>query len=73
MATISNHIWWCLHCEQTFISKRQPYRCKNHGCDGSFVDIRKWRSIREMWPEYPEIPVPGTVYGLYGDIHNGGE
>lgn len=63
---------WCLHCERAY--RRGQYRmvgglqmCPYEGCDGDTVmDALDWARIREIHPEYPQIPEPGKVYPLYG-------
>jgi len=62
---------WCLHCERTY--KRGEFRlvnglqmCPYEGCDGDTVlDAWDWAKVREMHPEYPEVPERGKVYPLY--------
>ena len=63
---------WCLHCERVY--QAGEYReidglqmCPYDGCDGSTVlDGWTWERMREIYPEYPEIPTRDTHYQLYG-------
>lgn len=56
-------IWWCLHCARTYQGDEDDFwECAYPDCDGHIGDIREWDSIRELNPEYPEIPVPGERY-----------
>ncbi len=41
--------------------------CPHEGCDGGMGDMWTWARIREANPGYPEIPLPGVVYPLYGE------
>ncbi len=65
--------YWCLHCEQATPAtewKANGFKCPVEDCDGGPLDVHDWSKTdwpREVHPEYPEIPVLGTVYPLYGD------
>ena len=66
-------IVWCLHCERTYQqgeSRRVNglQMCPYPGCDGDTVlDQWKWSRIRKENPSYPEKPVRGETYPLYGE------
>lgn len=61
----------CLHCERAY--RVGEYRkigdlqyCPYPECDGDAVlDPWTWKRIREIHPEYPEIPEKDKVYPLY--------
>ena len=63
--------YWCLHCERAY--RRGEFRhvgdlqmCPYADCDGdAAIDAWDWNSIRKD-NAYPEIPVEGTVYPMYG-------
>ena len=63
---------WCLHCERAYV--RGEYRevrdlqmCPYSGCNGdTVIDAWDWNSIRENNPSYPENPLEGVVYSMYG-------
>ena len=63
---------WCLHCERAYV--RGEYRpvhdlqmCPYADCDGdTVIDAWDWESIREDNPSYPENPMEGVVYPMYG-------
>lgn len=63
---------WCLHCERAYL--RGKYRqirnlqmCPYADCDGdAVIDAWDWSTVREENPSYPEMPVEGAVYPLYG-------
>lgn len=56
---------WCLHCERAFQSDSKN-RCGYKGCDGHIGDIWDWDDIRSENPSYPETPVVGVSYPMYG-------
>ena len=68
---------WCMHCERAYV--RGEYRpegglqmCPYTGCDGdTVIDAWDWDSIREQNPSYPENPVEGVVYPMYGAAQPG--
>lgn len=63
---------WCLHCERAYVrGEYRPVRdlqmCPYSDCSGdTVVDAWDWNSIREKHASYPENPVEGVVYHLYG-------
>lgn len=65
---------WCLHCERTYrkgehrVSKRGEQVCAYRDCDGDTVlDAWNWQKVRDgLEDQYPEEPVHGVVYPLYG-------
>lgn len=41
--------------------------CPYDDCDGdAVIDVWPWSKVRELHPDYPDEPVPGVVYPLYG-------
>ena len=66
------HYLWCLHCERAYL--RGKYRqvgnlqmCFYPECSGdSVIDAWDWETVRENNPGYPENPVEGQLYPLYG-------
>lgn len=66
---------WCMHCERTY-----PYgeyrtvimdmeemlqMCPYEDCEGDAVmDAKEWDWVKEMHPDYPEVPEKGVVYPL---------
>lgn len=62
---------WCLHCERAYHADkarlvRGLWMCAYKGCDGDAVlDQWEWSRIREIHPEYPEVPEVGKLYGMY--------
>lgn len=64
---------WCLHCERAY--PNGEYRqvgdlqmCPYAGCDGDAVfDAWRWTDVRDGHATYPETPVEGLVYPLYGE------
>lgn len=41
--------------------------CPYEDCDGdTVIDSWTWERIREIHPEYPEVPERGKVYPMYG-------
>ena len=64
---------WCLHCEcvyRTELWVKNDWDCPDGECDGGALDAFPW-SVNS-WPrcenpDYPEIPVEGKLYPLYGD------
>src|SRR5664280_3151660 len=62
---------WCLHCERTY--RRGECRvinalqmCPYPDCNGdTVIDAWPWFTVRSYNPEYPVIPIEGTVYPLY--------
>ncbi len=63
---------WCLHCERAYpmaemVKAEGMWWCKYHPeCDGAMLDVKAWSWVRENNPEYPEVPVVGEEYPLYG-------
>lgn len=63
---------WCLHCERvsrTELWLKNNWDCPAKGCDGSALDAHSWNKgdwPLECNPDYPEIPVVGATYPLYG-------
>jgi hypothetical protein len=64
----SRSFLWCLHCERAIEvgKKASTVECPYDDCDGGFGDIWEWSQVREGNPSYPEIPVKGVKYPLYG-------
>jgi hypothetical protein len=63
---------WCVHCQRCF--RAEDYKlgldgcqyCPYEGCDGRTVtDGRRWDEVREVRPEYPEIPTWAVTYPLH--------
>ncbi|HEX2836594.1 MAG TPA: hypothetical protein VHN77_00545 [Phycisphaerales bacterium] len=63
---------WCLHCERTY--EHGKWRvvdgmqmCPYADCDGdAVIDAWDWATFREQnHPQYPAVPVFGTVYPAY--------
>jgi hypothetical protein len=60
-------IWlYCSYCERAFRSNSKN-SCSYECCDGNLGDIWDWDIILTLNRGYPEIPVPGKEYPLYGD------
>ena len=63
---------YCLHCERVYqageyLEDETLQMCPYKYCDGSTVlDAWKWERLREIHPEYTEIPRIGNLYPLYG-------
>ncbi len=66
---------WCLHCERVFKTEKWIVNdewCPNPaGCDGGGFGVDGFSWDREEWPrntnpDYPDIPVEGERYPLYG-------
>ncbi len=63
---------WCLHCERSYQhgeSRRANglQMCPYPDCDGDVVlDQWKWSRVRKANPSYPETPIRGETYPLYG-------
>ena len=63
---------WCLHCERVY--KAGEYReinglqmCPYEGCNGDTVlDAWSWSNLKETHPNFPELPIRGKIYSLYG-------
>jgi hypothetical protein len=66
------HYLWCLHCERAYV--RGKFRrvrglqmCPYEGCGGdTVIDAWDWESVRKDNPSYPEMPIEGDSYSLYG-------
>jgi hypothetical protein len=62
---------WCLHCERCYQvgesrKKHGLELCPYPDCDGdTFLDKWTWKHIRQIHPDYPEIPERGKIYPLY--------
>jgi len=57
---------YCTACERAFQSESKKY-CKYDGCDGNLGDVWEWEVARELNHGYPNIPIPGKEYPLFGD------
>lgn len=63
---------WCLHCERAYLRGKcrqigNLQMCPYADCDGdAVIDAWDWGTVREENPSYPERPIEGTVYPLYG-------
>jgi hypothetical protein len=66
---------WCLHCERAYpmaemVQAGDLWWCKHYPeCEGGMLDIKPWSWVRGFNSQYPEVPIAGEVYPLYG---NGG-
>ena len=59
-------VWlYCTLCERVYQSNAKN-RCKHDQCDGNLGDIWEWEVIRDLNRCYPEIPVLGAEYPLFG-------
>ncbi len=74
---------WCLHCEKVYqygeyreekVAKRWRHlvgaiiqMCPTDECSGGQGDMWTWARVREVNPGYPEIPMRGVLYPLYGE------
>lgn len=64
--------YWCMHCERAY--PRGEFRpvgdlqmCPYNECDGdAAIDAWDWSSIRDGNPTYPETPLEGVIYPMYG-------
>jgi len=63
---------WCLHCQRCYQvgefrkDKDGLESCPYTDCDGdTMFDSVPWEGIREMHPDYPEIPEKDKKYPLY--------
>jgi hypothetical protein len=70
---ISEGTWvWCLHCERCYQAGeyreiRGQEMCPYPDCDGDTVlDSWTWESIREIHPDYPEVPQREKMYTQFG-------
>ena len=53
---------WCLHCERCY----QVGEFKMDESDGdTILDSWTWEEIKELHPEYPDVPEKNKVYPLY--------
>jgi len=57
---------YCTYCERAFLSNSKSY-CIYDNCFGNLGDIWDWEIIRNINKGYPEMPVAGREYPLYGD------
>lgn len=64
---------WCLHCECAYarsaFEEADWVACPTDTCDGSMLDWNSWargRWPRILHPEYPDVPIEGKYYPLYG-------
>jgi len=56
---------YCSHCERAFQSKDKN-SCQYDSCDGELGDVWGWDVVLELNHSYPEIPVHGREYPLFG-------
>lgn len=67
---------WCLHCGRAYIygscrlvkiDYSTMRLCPYEGCDGGlFLDQWDWETVRGYNFDYPEVPLEGEYYPLYG-------
>lgn len=65
---------YCIHCERAyergFFRKQDDLQmCPYEGCDGdAVIDAWRWSDIADdQNPSYPEVPVLGKTYPMYGE------
>jgi len=65
-------IYWCLHCERAFHleSLNWKSKCAYKDCGAWRWDLWEWKEIRKLIPDYPEVPIEGEKYPLYGKPGN---
>ena len=64
---MTESLWlYCSHCERAFQSKDKN-SCQYDSCDGELGDIWGWDVVLELNHSYPETPVHGKEYPLFGD------
>jgi len=63
---------WCLHCERCYqvgefkMDESSLELCPYDICDGdTLIDSWSWEKIKELHPEYPDVPEKDKVYPLY--------
>jgi DNA-directed RNA polymerase subunit RPC12/RpoP len=63
-------IYWCLNCERTFYldSLGWKSKCPYEDCGVWRWDLWEWKEIRKLIPDYPEVPIEGKKYSLYGKL-----
>ena len=61
-------IYWCLHCERTFYLESLSWKskCAYEDCGEWRWNLWEWKEIRKLIPDYPEVPIEGKRYSLYG-------
>ena len=63
---LTNAEWrYCTLCERGFLSNAK-FSCKHDYCNGQLGDIWDWEVIRDLNHSYPETPVLGEEYPLFG-------
>ncbi len=69
---------WCLHCERAYkmaemVRVEDLWYCKHYPeCDGTLIAVRGWARERECYhPEWPQVPIGGTVYPMYAMAERG--
>ena len=73
-------VTYCIHCERVFPVDKHKLElidlgdgledfleiCPYDDCDGATLDSWDWERIREINPDYPQIPSLNTHYPMYG-------
>lgn len=62
---------WCIHCERVyqygdFRRAGNQDLCPYANCHGAEVFAWDWEQVRQANPDYPDQPVPGVTYPLFG-------
>lgn len=61
---------WCLHCEKVFKKEKwiqSKWHCPDKECNGSPLDAWEWSLVQSNNTGYPDVPVEGKCYRLYGE------
>jgi hypothetical protein len=56
---------YCVICERAFLSNSKN-SCSYHSCAGDLGDVWEWDVLTHLNHGYPETPVPGLEYPLFG-------
>jgi hypothetical protein len=56
---------YCTLCERAF-QANSKISCNHDRCDGRLGDIYGWEIVRELNNGYPDIPIYGEEYPLFG-------
>jgi hypothetical protein len=68
MTDSTQEIWlYCIYCERAFRSDSKD-NCQYECCDGNLGDIWEWDIVLKLNRNYPEVPVPGEEYPLFGEV-----
>lgn len=66
VSTENSRFLWCLHCEAVAARERWEAVRRCPGCGAGWGDAWPWARIREVNPDYPEVPAEGELYPQWG-------